>query len=206
MNSGQNDKVVVGDVSPHPIKELVKKFHAALGTNRGRLTAFIVVIVVVGGTVGGYYAFTHWFAHKKPSTEQSLAALVTSQVLEGRLDVNNPASKETLEKGLQSASEKKEKITLLNALATNAEARQDYRNMTDYLIRAYQAGATDSTTVLSIADTYDNQLHEKDNALKYYKIALTSAQKEKEQGDRLADAQIKYIEDTIKTVEANGAH
>jgi hypothetical protein len=59
--------------------------------------------------------------------------------------------------------------------------------------------------LLAIADAYENNLQDYNNALKYYKLALAKAQEEKDQGDPFGGGQARYAQESIARMEAKGA-
>jgi tetratricopeptide (TPR) repeat protein len=167
------------------------------------LLAGLVVIVLAAG--GGVF---WWFNREKPqpSPEITVKSRATLDALrQGTLNASDPASQARLQEALNDTSDKGDKTLLYSKLAENAAVRKDYPAQVDSLIKAYENGLNDSTALLAIADAYENNLQDYNNALKYYKLALAKAQEEKDQGDPFGGGQARYAQESIARMEAKGA-
>ncbi len=105
---------------------------------------------------------------QSPSTEPND---VVKNVLEGTTKPGSNESKQQLEAALGKASTDEEKMKMLQLLANDAYARNDFKATAGYAIQAYEVKKNNPLLAQSVATLYDDKLQDKPQALKYYKIA-----------------------------------
>lgn len=160
------------------------------------LLALAVLVALLLGGGAAWYLLAH---KEKPQAAKDKPSVIINQALNTRDGV----SRLRLEAALQNNPTKEEKQQLLQFLANDAQKNNDFQAAVNYLKQAYDAGLKTANLAQSIGTLDLEKLHNKPEALKYFKLGAEAA-KTNQEGDPFSGNILSYLEQKITELEGEG--
>lgn len=162
---------------------------------KNAIIGLIVFVLLLGGGLA-WYVLTR--PEEKPVSQHAPAA-----VIDRALNSRDGATRFQMEEALKNNPTKEQKQQLLQLLSNEALQREDYQAAANYLRQTYESGLKTTNLVQSLATIYLEELNNKPEALKYFKLGIDLAEKNAEGDPFIGDIK-KYMEEKIKDLEAEG--
>lgn len=162
---------------------------------KNALVGLIVLVILLGAGLAWYFMMR--------KDEAPVSKDTPGSIISQALNTRDGVSRLKLEEALKNKPTKEEKIQLYQLLANDAQKRGDFQAAVDYLRQAYDTGLKSANLAQSIGSLYLENLNNKPEALKYFRLGLEQA-KTNADGDPFAGDIRTYLEQKIKELEDQG--